>query len=154
MLCFFSNRCLLQAKNWLLGLKQRRDLQLYGVCLAFFMLFFHLWKGSDPRPILGHSARAVNSEGKVFEYNSHTSPIVFIGGHPRSGTTLMRAMLDAHSAVRCGEETRIVPRIVQMRENWMKSENERNRLIQGGMDDKVRWSESERFKFISTRRTR
>ena len=32
-----------------------------------------------PRPILGHSARAVNSEGKVFEYNSHTSPIVFIG---------------------------------------------------------------------------
>jgi hypothetical protein len=37
------------------------------------------------------------------------------GGHPRSGTTLMRAMLDAHTAVRCGEETRIVPRIVQMR---------------------------------------
>ena len=34
----------------------------------------------------------------------------YAGGHPRSGTTLMRAMLDAHTAVRCGEETRIVPR--------------------------------------------
>ena len=32
-----------------------------------------------PRPILGHTARAVNMEGKVFEYNSQTSPIVFIG---------------------------------------------------------------------------
>jgi len=138
MLCFFSNRCLLQAKNWVLGLRQRHDLQVYGVFLALFFICMRMWTGSDQKPIIeGHSARAVNSEGKVFEYNSHTSPIVFIGGHPRSGTTLMRAMLDAHSAVRCGEETRIVPRIVQMRENWMKSENERNRLIQGGMDDKV-----------------
>ena len=37
-----------------------------------------------PRPILGHSARAVNSEGKVFEYNSQTSPIVFIGDIPNA----------------------------------------------------------------------
>ena len=27
--------------------------------------------------------------------------VIDAGGHPRSGTTLMRAMLDAHSAVRC-----------------------------------------------------
>ena len=27
--------------------------------------------------------------------------VIGAGGHPRSGTTLMRAMLDAHSAVRC-----------------------------------------------------
>ena len=47
MLCFFSNRCLLQAKNWLLGLKQRRDLQIYGVFLAFIVLFIRLWRGSD-----------------------------------------------------------------------------------------------------------
>ena len=35
----------------------------------------------------------------------------------------------------------------------MKSENERNRLIQGGMDDKVGLSESESFK-SSTRMAR
>ena len=31
-----------------------------------------------------------------------------------SGTTLMRAMLDAHKDVRCGEETRVVPRLLQV----------------------------------------
>ena len=55
----------------------------------------------------------VGSDGKVYEYDRN-SPIVFIGGVPRSGTTLMRAMLDAHPEVRCGEETRVVPRILQV----------------------------------------
>ena len=31
-----------------------------------------------------------------------------------TGTTLMRAMLDAHHDVRCGEETRVVPRLLQV----------------------------------------
>ena len=34
------------------------------------------------------------------EYNSAQHPIIFIGGHPRSGTTLVRAMLDSHHHVR------------------------------------------------------
>lgn len=36
-------------------------------------------------------------------------PLIFIGGCPRSGTTLMRTMLDAHVDIRCGPETRVVP---------------------------------------------
>merc|ERR1712050_756198 len=39
------------------------------------------------------------------EYNRNM-PILFIGGMPRSGTTLMRSMMDAHPMMRCGEETR------------------------------------------------
>ena len=69
----------------------------------------------------------IGSDQKTFIYNRE-SPLVFIGGVPRSGTTLMRAMLDAHPEVRCGQETRVIPRILQLRSHWMKSEKEKMRL--------------------------
>lgn len=37
--------------------------------------------------------------GRIFQYHNEM-PLIFIGGFPRSGTTLMRAMLDAHPEVR------------------------------------------------------
>ncbi|CAH2074798.1 unnamed protein product, partial [Iphiclides podalirius] len=64
-------------------------------------------------------------------------PLIFIGGVPRSGTTLMRAMLDAHPDVRCGQETRVVPRILQMRQHWMRSQKESMRLEQAGVSKEV-----------------
>ena len=64
-------------------------------------------------------------------------PYIFIGGVPSSGTTLARAILDAHPDVRCGEETRLVPRILQMRERWRRSIVERKRLIAAGLNDTV-----------------
>jgi protein-tyrosine sulfotransferase len=42
----------------------------------------------------------------------HNTPLIFIGGSYRSGTTLMRVMLDAHPLIRCGQETRILPRFL------------------------------------------
>lgn len=68
---------------------------------------------------------------------SRASPIIFIGGVPRSGTTLMRAMLDAHPEVRCGQETRVIPRILQLRSHWMKSEKEKMRLEEAGITKEV-----------------
>ncbi|CAG5109579.1 Oidioi.mRNA.OKI2018_I69.chr2.g4099.t1.cds [Oikopleura dioica] len=44
-------------------------------------------------------------------------PIIWVGGMPRSGTTLMRAILDVHPDVRCGEETRVVPRMLEARKD-------------------------------------
>ncbi|TRY67835.1 hypothetical protein TCAL_03112 [Tigriopus californicus] len=78
----------------------------------------------------------IASDGTVHEYDRQ-SPLIFIGGVPRSGTTLMRAMLDAHPAVRCGEETRVVPRILQMRAHWMKSQKEATRLEEAGLGGDV-----------------
>ena len=49
----------------------------------------------------------------------------------------MRAMLDAHPEVRCGEETRVVPRILQMRAHWMKSTKESMRLEEAGLNGDV-----------------
>ncbi|CAJ0600193.1 unnamed protein product [Cylicocyclus nassatus] len=68
---------------------------------------------------------------------NENSAFIFIGGVPRSGTTLMRAMLDAHPDVRCGEETRVIPRILGLRAQWKKSEKEWNRLQQAGVTDEV-----------------
>lgn len=69
--------------------------------------------------------------------NQNTSPLIFIGGLPRSGTTLARVMLDAHPDVRCGEETRVVPRILRTRMEWTNSQKERSRLAEAGMSEKV-----------------
>lgn len=41
----------------------------------------------------------VGMDQKVYPYHRNM-PLIFIGGVPRSGTTLMRAMLDAHPDVR------------------------------------------------------
>ena len=37
--------------------------------------------------------------------------VVWVGGMPRSGTTLLRVLLDAHPDVNCGAETRLLPRV-------------------------------------------
>ena len=49
----------------------------------------------------------------------------------------MRALLDAHPEVRCGQETRVIPRILQLRSHWMKSERESIRLEEAGITKEV-----------------
>ena len=64
------------------------------------LLYFSVKQSrTEQFPVAGISAFAHYSpEGR--EYNSVSHPFIFIGGHPRSGTTLLRAMLDSHPQVR------------------------------------------------------
>ncbi|MBN3281543.1 TPST1 sulfotransferase, partial [Polyodon spathula] len=78
----------------------------------------------------------LNRTANPFLY-SKDMPLIFIGGVPRSGTTLMRAMLDAHPEVRCGEETRVIPRILAMKQMWSRSGREKMRLDEAGVTDEV-----------------
>ncbi|XP_015790257.1 protein-tyrosine sulfotransferase 1 [Tetranychus urticae] len=68
---------------------------------------------------------------------SRSIPLIFIGGMPRSGTTLLRVILDAHPDVRCGEETRVIPRLLGYRAQWMKSPFESRRLQEAGITPEV-----------------
>jgi protein-tyrosine sulfotransferase len=95
-----------------------------------------LFRDSESGSMVREEKFVRGSDNKNYVYHRNM-PLVFIGGVPRSGTTLMRAMLDAHPEVRCGQETRVIPRILQLRSHWMKSEKESMRLEEAGIHKEV-----------------
>ncbi|CAG9805094.1 unnamed protein product [Chironomus riparius] len=78
----------------------------------------------------------IGTDNQKYVYH-RAMPLIFIGGVPRSGTTLMRAMLDAHPEVRCGQETRVIPRMLSYYNNWLNSEKESMRLNEAGIDKNI-----------------
>lgn len=54
------------------------------------------------------------------------SPI-FIGGAGRSGTTLLRVMLDSHRAIACGPELKIIPHLARQ---WAALHNSHGRFLE------------------------
>ena len=79
---------------------------------------------------------SVSTNGTIFEY-SRESQLIFVGGVPRSGTTLMRVLLDAHADVRCGEETRIIPKLLDAHTRWRKAVNDTVMLEEAGVDTDI-----------------
>ncbi|KAK4875807.1 hypothetical protein RN001_012229 [Aquatica leii] len=109
------------------------------LCIAALVLRLGLLcytENLPPSAMVAPEKYVVGSDLKTYEYN-RDMPLIFIGGVPRSGTTLMRAMLDAHPDVRCGQETRVIPRLLQLRYHWLKSEKESLRLEQAGITKEV-----------------
>ncbi|XP_031622563.1 protein-tyrosine sulfotransferase [Contarinia nasturtii] len=92
---------------------------------------------SQQGPIMVRDQKFILGNDKHYYPYHRQMPLIFIGGVPRSGTTLMRAMLDAHPDVRCGQETRVIPRILQLRSHWLKSEKESLRLEEAGITKEV-----------------
>lgn len=102
--------------------------------LLYLFQFFSTSSSSSSNSIL--SQNVILPVAKLTNV-SQQSAFIFIGGVPRSGTTLMRAMLDAHPLVRCGEETRVIPRILGLRAQWKRSEKEWRRLHEAGVTNEV-----------------
>ncbi|XP_026461517.1 protein-tyrosine sulfotransferase-like [Ctenocephalides felis] len=114
----------------------RRGFLWCGACCALFLITICLLRlFSEPQSSVCHSQSC--NQGALTLQAGREMPLIFIGGVPRSGTTLMRAMLDAHPDVRCGQETRVIPRILQMRSHWLKSAKESVRLEEAGITKEV-----------------
>ena len=73
--------------------------------LNFYGLFDKTTEHSNPQ-LIPRTTFVINEYGSLYDYDRQ-SPIIFIGGAPQSGMTLMRAMLDAHPELRCAEENRL-----------------------------------------------
>lgn len=110
----------------------------HGLLTGFvlLLLYFARQPCTQKTQIRAREHSKDNGDGTVHNYDRN-EPMIFIGGMPRSGTTLARAMLDAHPDIRCGEETRVVPRILQMRQQWKRSVKESMRLQEAGVTDEV-----------------
>ncbi|XP_067253609.1 protein-tyrosine sulfotransferase 2 [Chanodichthys erythropterus] len=111
-------------------------LTVFGTCTLTRTLFRVLaCYGEVPRTHVV-SILVRNWNQTQYRYN-HKTPIVFVGGVPRSGTTLMRVMLDAHPDIRCGEETRVIPRILSLRQSWGRQSEERWALEEDGVSQEM-----------------
>ena len=77
-----------------------------------------------------------SGETHKFVYNRYM-PLIFIGGMPRSGTTLLRVLLDSHPDIRCGKETRVIPRLLDFGQSSFKAPFEARRQSEAGITPEV-----------------
>ena len=94
-------------------------------------------KQVGPMDPLGPRVFAVYRAKHQIHAYTRFSPIVWISGVPRSGTTLMRVILGTHPSVRCGPETRLIPHILRMHAAWNASSAESTLLREAGISDRV-----------------
>jgi len=118
--------------------KAQLFLTLGAVAVSLILILSALFPSQSCTPNILPSKKFVSTshDGTVFEY-SRESPLIFVGGVPRSGTTLMRALLDTHPDVRCGEETRIIPKILDGHQRWRKSVNDTMMLEEAGVSREI-----------------
>ncbi|XP_059141802.1 protein-tyrosine sulfotransferase 1-like isoform X2 [Physella acuta] len=118
----------------------RQKVFVVAVCLIFiYILYLAFPCDPGPKAVMVPKEKTkyiYDKDHQAFPYDDNMA-IIFVGGMPRSGTTLMRVMLDAHPDIRCGEETRVIPRILGMRSQWEKSAIEKRRLEEAGVTSDV-----------------
>ncbi|XP_071542320.1 putative protein-tyrosine sulfotransferase [Panulirus ornatus] len=74
------------------------------------------------------------------DYDEHLTfkePVILVGGLPGAGTQLMRALLDAHPDIRCGEGQGVVHKMVRTWRSLAYNELEVERMKLGGVSEEM-----------------
>lgn len=101
----------------------------------FFLFYFINSNFQISKNIIYTNNFTMSSETSVTNLNVNeilNSSLIFIGGYARSGTTLMRAILDVHDSISCGPETKILPKILQFLILFRESSKEMIELKNAG----------------------
>ena len=118
-------------------LGKKRNILLYAVFLLTSTIAYLSYK---------HAANQIRSQIKqntsltelpdklteILANKMRKSPLIFIGGYARSGTTLMRAILDVHPSVSCGPETKIIPAVLKYIKDFKSRQSEMKAFKEAG----------------------
>ena len=89
-----------------------------------------------------HNPEIFDSQGAA--KRAMATPLLFIGGSPRSGTTLLRVLLDSHPSIRCGADTHVLQNLMIL--YWRLSlPYEKIRLKLAGIDQNLLYSAMRNF---------
>jgi hypothetical protein len=82
------------------------DFVKYLLVLLLFMIFSRFLDRQNDEKCESESSESGNfTSGQEIQMRViRQAPFIFIGGSQRSGTTLMRALLDVHDSISCGTE--------------------------------------------------
>ncbi|CAF0938426.1 unnamed protein product [Brachionus calyciflorus] len=87
---------------------------------AFYFLIVYCLALFKSNTIIKSNLDRVDSSEE--EHDSFNSSLIFIGGYARSGTTLIRAILDVHDDVNCGPETKIIPQFLEFYKKFFEKQ--------------------------------
>ena len=98
---------------------------LIAILVWIFCFIVILFKHNDPSSLKDDEIlrfyqikKDYNVKQRISIDDRINSPIIFVVGSPGSGTTLMRTILDVSPDIYCGYETRFIPFVLDVREQY------------------------------------
>ncbi|GAA48834.1 Protein-tyrosine sulfotransferase 1 [Clonorchis sinensis] len=122
-------------------MRELRRLRYAGFTLLFVGFLFLLGYGVLDQPLFELKLMKLTNNAE-----QRHSPIIFVGGVSRSGTTLMRVLLDVHPWIRCGPEGMVIKPVLDFRHsmprfhiNWSRQAGIYPNLLDSAISKYIRY---------------